>query len=429
MVRRCVVQSAVGVLVALLLRVGSASAEIVVEVGTVEASPGAVAQLPVTLHTDGEPLVGFQNDLIFDPAIAPLARDELRAACSQNPDLLPGDLGVRSFLLGVSCAGDGQCIRSMARLSSEVFPPGSAVVYTCAVQVAPDAAAGSHAVRCAEFETTNRAGERLPGTCTDGAIVVGGDPANATPTALPTPTPLPQSSGPAVLALSSLSGAPGDRLTVDLRLRSGEVPIAGLQADMTFPPVARIAAQADGNPECVFGSEPNLAGYSGVAFQPPGCRSDDCTGMRVLIITTELVAIPDDTLLLSCSVDIAPDAPEEVYAFALSALEASTEDGIAQPLEGDPGTLTVSGTPVATPTTDPDSPRESTATPTSIPAAPAPTFTANLQLPQRSHGVPQSSGGATSTMSSGCAIAPQQGASGAWEILLVAGLLALRRRR
>lgn len=417
MVRRC---AAIGVLVALVvtcLRVGTASGEIVIEIGTVEARPGAVISVPVTLRTDGEPLSGFQHDLLLEPAITPLRRDRLLADCSRNPDLLPGDLGVRSTLPEFICAGGGVCIRTTAALSSETFPSRPGVVYACAVAVARDAASGSHAVRCAGAAASARDGHELPVRCTDGAIVVAGEPVEIPPIATRTPTPTPISHGPPVLELASLSGHPGDRLTLEVRLRSGEEPIAGLQADVAFPSAVRIAARRDGKPDCTFGSDPNFAGYSGLAFQPAGCALADCRAVRLLLITSELVAIPDGALMLSCRVDVAPDAAPGIYAFALSALEASSLDADAVPLDGDAGSISVSGPPLTEPA------GSDAATPT-----PTPTFSSASPTPAVSEGALPIAGGAVST-SGGCALAPGSGSVGRWELVALAALLALRRRR
>src|SRR5262245_25748245 len=101
MVRRRNAQAVIAGLLGLLvtvLRPGAVSGEIAVQIGTVDAAPGAVVELPVTLHTDGEPLSGFQADLLFEPQIIALARDAYRADCHQNPALLPGELGAQFTL-------------------------------------------------------------------------------------------------------------------------------------------------------------------------------------------------------------------------------------------------------------------------------------------------------------------------------------------
>jgi hypothetical protein len=410
MVHRC---TATGALIALLvtgLRVGPAAGEIVVEIGTVEARPGAVVSVPVTLRTDGELLTGFQNDLLLEPGITPLHRDRLLAECSQNPDLLPGDLGVRSSVTQFGCGGGGGCVRTTAALSSETFPSGPTLVYACAVAVSADAASGSHAVRCAHAEGSDRDGTALPVRCSDGAVVVAGTPVERTPIATRTPTPTPASTSldPPVLTLAPLRGHPGDRLTLEVRLRSGREPIAGLQADVGFPSVARITARPDGHPDCTYGSDPNFAGYSSVGFQPPGCALTGCLGVRLLLITSDLVPIPDGTLMLSCRVDLAPDAASGVHAFALSALDGASPDGIAVPLDGDAGSISVSGPLDA--------------------ATPTPTPTSASARPTRAAGQGEQSTSAAAA-SGGCALAPGTASSGRWEAVAVAALLALRRRR
>jgi hypothetical protein len=415
---RCAIGSAAAGLVALLitgLHAAPAAGTITVEIGTVTARPGAMADVPVTVHTDGEPLHAFQNDLLFDAAISPLRRDGWRASCTQNPDLLPGDLGVRWSVLEYPCDASS-CIRATAGASSETFPPGPVDVYSCTVQVAPDAAAGAHPVRCAAFDTTTPGGESLGGTCTDGAIIVAGDPVDATPIAFPTPTAPPASAGPPRVIVGDVRGNRGDRVPVELRLRSGAMPIVGLQADLIFAASARIAARANGKPDCRFGDAPSFAGFSSLSFQPPGCGVDDCTAIRAILLTTDIVPIPDGAVLLTCSVDLAAGAPPGVSAFALSNLRAATHQGMPEPLAGEPGTITIDGAPLATPV-DPDA-GEGTATPTA---------TGIVLTPAIGQGERPVSNGAAASASSGCAIAPPHAASPGWEILAIVALLILRR--
>jgi len=403
------------VLLAILIRVGAASGEITVQIGTVEAAPGAIVALPVTLHTNGEPISGFQTDLLFEPQVTPLGRGEQRADCSQNPALLPGELGLQSTLFEYDCASDGECIRATARLSSATFPSGPVVVYSCAVQVAHDAVPATYAVGCSNLGTSTQEGEPLPASCLDGAIVVAGEPVEVTPSVPPTPTPPATSEGTPVIEIANLSGHPGDRVTAEFRLRSNGASVSGVQADVAFPSAARIAARANGKPECVFGTDPNFAGYSGVAFLPPGCTADVCTAMRALLITSETVPISDGTLVMSCTVEIAADAATGVYAFVLSHLEASSPTGVAVPLDANPGTITVTDSAPSEPTDEAGQP----ATPTATPAA----------EPSANEGQQPVTGAAGAEMSSGCAVDPGHRSFGSSGFLLAITLFALRRRR
>ena len=154
-----------------ILRPGAAAGEITVQIGTIQAVPGAVGALPVTLHTDGEAVSGFRNDLLFEAPIVTVGRDATHADCTQNPDLLSGDLGAQ-FTFPVGCADDTQCVRAAASLSSETFRAGSVMVYTCAVQVAGAAGPGNYAVRCSNAHTADLEGTLLSASCADGAVVV-----------------------------------------------------------------------------------------------------------------------------------------------------------------------------------------------------------------------------------------------------------------
>ncbi len=326
---------------------GTAHGDVALQIGTVTEAPGQRVVVPIVLRTDGESVIAFQNDLWFEPQTLPVPRpDGERPNCAQDPALLPGLLGSRfSFLMPPFCEPGVDCatIRATASLSAGPFP-AEAVVYTCEIQVASDAAVGSYAVRCTDFATSDAAGESVGGTCADGAIVVSGQPvptATAPPTGGQTGQPTPPPVATPVLEVGAASGEPGDRVAVDVRLRTGGAAIAGVQADIAFSPAARTASGADGRPDCAYGTDPNVAGFSGIEFHPPGC-ADDCTAIRALIVTAELGALPDGALLMSCTVEIAADAPAGVYPLGVSNVLGSTPFGESVELAATDGSITVS---------------------------------------------------------------------------------------
>lgn len=333
-----------------------------VEIGTVEAGPGQRVAVPVVLHTNGASVVSFQNDILFSPEASPLPVEggSARPDCWQDPTLLPGLLGSRfGFRHGQHCEPDGGCtdglddtsIRAVVSVSGTGFPDETAVVYTCTVQVAPDAELGRYPMECENVFASDRDGGRIPGTCAAGAIIVVEDappPPPATPTQPPTPGrtrpptgPLPCASCP-LLEVGNAAGQPGEQVAVDVWVRTAGRAIAGVQVQIDFSPEAHIATREDGRPDCAFGS--NLAGFSDVAFIPAACggqTSEACNAMRVLLITAELSELPDDALVLSCAIDIAADAAAGTYALAVSDLLASTAEGQQLALSGTGGAITV----------------------------------------------------------------------------------------
>jgi len=330
--------------------VGLAAGAVLVQVGTIDAAPGQRVAVPVALHTDGDPVTIFQNDLIFEPQTEPGVGDDGRhPACRQDADLLPGLLGARFGFTGQICDPGVDCtlLRAQVAASGQSFPT-DAQVYTCDVQVAADAPAGSYAIRCSNLVSSDASGNRIDGACADGAIIVSGAPV-PTPTdgggPTPVPTPTAEPSETLLLEVGSASGDPGDRVTIDVRLRTGGQTVSGAQVDIGFAPVARVVPGPSGSPDCTFGSDPNVAGFSSIGFQPPGC-ADDCSGIRGIILTADLSPFPDNALLMSCTLEIAADASPGTYALPASNLIAASPQGQRLELAGTDGSITVRG-PVA----------------------------------------------------------------------------------
>jgi MYXO-CTERM domain-containing protein len=193
--------------------------------------------------------------------------------------------------------------------------------------------------------TSDHSGNELGGTCTDGAVVVV-DRAGPTPTAPPAtvePTPVPTvspGSGPPAVEVGSATGNPGERVTIEVRLHSGAAEVSGIQADIGFAPQTAFVRGPTGRPDCAYGTDPSVAGFSSLEFQPPQC-TDDCRAIRAIVLSTDVSALPEGTLLLTCTVEIAADAEPGTYPLSLSNLGASTPEGMWLDLDGVAGAITV----------------------------------------------------------------------------------------
>src|SRR5215475_10526447 len=127
-----------------------------------------------------------------------------------------------------------------------------------------------------------------------------------------------------VVHLGSTSGLPGQTVSFDVTLETSGEPIAGVQVDIDFDPNTPIAARPNGRPDC----SPNAAIHKGgtsFAFQPPGCSGSSCTAIRSLVLALDNIdPIPDGSIMFSCNVAIAPNAPNGVYP--LGGFKAGSSD-------------------------------------------------------------------------------------------------------
>jgi hypothetical protein len=112
----------------------------------------------------------------------------------------------------------------------------------------------------------------------------------------------------------------------------------------------RIAAKANGKPDCTVNPQIGKSATS-FAFRPPGCTPDNCTGVRALVLSTDNSdAVADDSLLYTCNVDIAAEAPEGIFALGITNVIASTPAGSRIPdAAGAAGLVVVRLGPIPTP--------------------------------------------------------------------------------
>lgn len=178
------------------------------------------------------------------------------------------------------------------------------------------------------------------------------------------------------LTISDAQGPAGSLVSVTVTLASEGSVVAGTENLIAFPTGARIAALANGTPDCEV-NEAIMKSLSD-AFQPADCEETPedppCTGYKGIIISLENTdEIPDGSLLYTCQVQIAEDATGTL-PLVCSEPGASDPDGEPLTTTCTDGEITVGGD-VATPTetvggpTDTPSGETPTPTPTSAVAA------------------------------------------------------------
>lgn len=139
-------------------------------------------------------------------------------------------------------------------------------------------------------------------------------------------------------------GEPGQSVTFEVVLDSGGLDVVGTQNDITFAPETPITVGAQNRPSCT--ANPAIGREaSQFAFQPPNCvGSGTCTGIRAIILSfSNLDPIPDGSVLYTCTVQIANDAPDGNYDLSVTGASSSDASGNALPTEGQDGEVIVSG--------------------------------------------------------------------------------------
>jgi ELWxxDGT repeat protein len=140
------------------------------------------------------------------------------------------------------------------------------------------------------------------------------------------------------LNVGSASGEPGDVVEIDVRFRTGGLPVAGVQLDLLSSDDLPFVPGDDGKPVCHVNPDIHKD-YS--AFSDP---FHDSTRARALILSVENVdPIPDDSLLFTCSFQIPAHAAPSIVPLRCSNALGSTPEGVAIPPFDAPWTGSSSG--------------------------------------------------------------------------------------
>jgi hypothetical protein len=158
---------------------------ICLSVGFAEGQAGERVTIAVALATGGASVAGTQNDLVLPPELSVIS-------CTAHP----------SSGKEIYAAMDAPSTRVLVLALDNTDPiTDGAILYTCDVDIAADALAGRHLIRCVNAGASDPSGKALLIACEDGVVTVDGAsepepsateadstptvsaPGNATPTA------------------------------------------------------------------------------------------------------------------------------------------------------------------------------------------------------------------------------------------------------
>ncbi|MEO8602132.1 MAG: hypothetical protein ABI629_06115 [bacterium] len=151
----------------------------------------------------------------------------------------------------------------------------------------------------------------------------------------------PRAGGTVTVQVGTANGIPGQSATFDVTLDTGGETVAGIQVDIAFDALARVAPTGQGRPTCSVNPAINKTGTA-YAFQPPGCSGASCTAMRALVLSlSNIDPIPDGSVLFTCTVQIDAAATNGVYPLIASNAGSSDPNGNAQSCIGTDGAVVV----------------------------------------------------------------------------------------
>ena len=313
-----------------LLAVAGAAEAVVIGAGSASGAPGDKVSIDVTMSSEGAAVIATQNRIDFTREAYIAALADGSPNCAVNPAIDKNATAFRFLPFGcdpaVDCASVRVFVLSFDNLGS--IADGSRL-YTCAVQIAPDAPAGAYPLTLAELGASAAGGVLLPTTGVNGLV-----------TAVPPPA--------ARVVIGSADGEPGNivQIGVTLSLIDQSAEIAGVHADFLFDPATPVPATANGHPHCTVGASINI-GVQTFTFVPQGCTpGSDCTGVHALVFSLDNVTpLADGALLYTCAVAIDADAPAGTYPLVAGEMLGSDPDGGAVPLIGVDGVVTVDEPP------------------------------------------------------------------------------------
>jgi hypothetical protein len=133
---------------------------------------GEVVNVSAKLSAGGARIAGTQNDIVFDPTQIAVARDSSgQPACGANRQLKK-DATAFSFV-PKDCGNNCTTVRALVLSLSNVAPiPDGSVLYTCRVQIGPQAASGTHRLKLTKVGFSDPVGRAIDGVGEDGVVTV-----------------------------------------------------------------------------------------------------------------------------------------------------------------------------------------------------------------------------------------------------------------
>jgi hypothetical protein len=136
-----------------------------------EGKPGQALTLTATLRTGGASIAGTQNDIGYDPkqvAVVPTQRN--KPDCAANRSL--GKEGT-AFSYQPSGCKNGNCggVRALVLSLSNVDPiPNGSTLYTCKMQIRPQATPGAQRLTISRVAFSDPKGNAIEGSGTNGNV-------------------------------------------------------------------------------------------------------------------------------------------------------------------------------------------------------------------------------------------------------------------
>jgi len=322
------------------------------ELSSHTAAPGERITVTARLRTHGSELAGFENEIHFGPPLRIARRTNGGPDCQDNADETGNPV---HFAFQPPGCRDRECtaVKALAFSFQLALFPEDAVVYSCTVEVDEDAPAGIYPLRngAALAATPDGIAARL--VARDGrvrVVEVDGTPRPTythAPTTSPTPTRIrprtrTPNPDPARLRVGSATVHAGDEITLAVTLDTHGETISGTENMIELVPEVRIAAKANGRPDCTVNPDidRNATLFS---FRPTGCAaSSACTAIKAIVLSFHnLDPLPDGAQLYSCRIAVAADAAPGRYPLRVTESLASNPRGVAVELAGVDGEVTV----------------------------------------------------------------------------------------
>ncbi|MDX2166865.1 MAG: beta-propeller fold lactonase family protein [Deltaproteobacteria bacterium] len=286
-----------------------------------DAAPGDRIEIFINQQGD-QRAVSARSDLAFAPGVRIAARPGGEPDCFASVAVDPSRTGFR--FLPAGCAG-ANCTGLRASLTSLGDPLRDGPLYWCVGQVAFDAAAGRRQLTLGNASAATAAGDPIP-------VFIGSSPSVEV-----------RGEPDVFLVPSQPSGAPGARVSLTITLETRGPTIAGTQNQIEFADGIRVAATANGRPDCRVNPAIDKNG-TGFAFSPSGCSGDACRALRSLVLSLDNVdPIPNGSVLYTCTLLIDAAATRGAHTLQLSDVGASDPDGRAIDARGRAATITVLG--------------------------------------------------------------------------------------
>ncbi|MGH3644236.1 MAG: hypothetical protein ACRDUX_35055 [Mycobacterium sp.] len=351
-----------------------------------EAPPGSTLEVPVDLYgAEGALVATARNDLLVAPPLV------IRAKLDGTPDCAAwySEYPTTFTSLPTGCAGDA-C--TGVRASIDVTPPVDiqAIVYSCIVEVPPDAPPGFYPLLISNAAATDAAGNALPTTIGNALI------------------PVPELPKAAMLFVGTAEGYPGESVWIDVALESTvAAQVVGTVGFIEYDPLTPIVADGIGRPHCMV--NPSVGQQSSFYF-----GSLPCCSLDVFIGSGDLPAFPSGAPMFSCLITISPDAPPGDYPLFCHTSNISAYDTgfIRSHCNGGAVRVLAPETPTLTPSVTPPPSSTPSARATFTPTLVQPTST-RTPAPADTSTIPPSLTPRPSD-SSGCAIVVRPASNSAW---------------